>query len=193
MAAAAQDPKSRSAASSAAGGETSRLTRQLIESVRRPWARVEHQSSLVAAVVSPEPAVSTLDLSSEEPAVAVESPASSSSSSQQSIPPAPARDAREGFRDPGRESREAAREASPTLTLFQRAHSRMTTLQRVDEQLAALLEQRRRLQEELRGVQAQINDEFERVMRQPEPTVKAAGAPHDSHHSHPVIPKVEGE
>ena len=170
--------------------ETSRLTRQLIESVRRPWPRVENQTSplsLVAAAIATEPA--TVDLSSEEPAVAVESPASSPS---QSIPPAPARDAREGFRDPGRESREAAREASPTLTLFQRAHSRMTTLQRVDEQVAALLEQRRRLQEELRGIQAQINDEFERVMRQPEPTVKAATAPHDSHHSQPVIPKVEG-
>jgi hypothetical protein len=53
---------------------------------------------------------------------------------------------------------------NPTVSLFQRAHAKMVTLQRVDEQLVGLLEQRRKLQDELRGVQALINDEFERIM-----------------------------
>src|SRR5438309_956093 len=57
---------------------------------------------------------------------------------------------------------------SPTVALFQKAHAKMVTLQRVDEQLQSLLEQRRKLQDELRGVQALINEEFERVMRDAE-------------------------
>lgn len=40
----------------------------------------------------------------------------------------------------------------------------MTTIQRIDEQVAALQDQRRKLQDELRAVQALINEEFERVM-----------------------------
>jgi len=54
---------------------------------------------------------------------------------------------------------------STAVALFQKAHGRMTTLQRIDEQLAALLEQRRKIQEELRAVQALINEEFDRVVR----------------------------
>jgi hypothetical protein len=57
---------------------------------------------------------------------------------------------------------------SPTVALFQKAHAKMVTLQRVDEQLQSLLDQRKRLQDELRGVQALINEEFERVMRDAE-------------------------
>ena len=53
---------------------------------------------------------------------------------------------------------------SPAAALFQKAHARIVTLQRLDEQLAALLEQRARLQEELRCCQLQINEEFERIM-----------------------------
>ena len=54
---------------------------------------------------------------------------------------------------------------STAVALFQKAHGRMTTLQRIDEQLAALVEQRRKIQEELRAVQALINEEFDRVVR----------------------------
>jgi hypothetical protein len=54
---------------------------------------------------------------------------------------------------------------SPTVALFQKAHAKMITLQRVDEQLGGLLDQRRKLQDELRGVQALINEEFDRVMQ----------------------------
>ena len=60
----------------------------------------------------------------------------------------------------------SANGASPVVTLFQKAHGRMVMLQRVDEQLAGLLDQRRKIQEELRQVQYQINDEFDRVMKQ---------------------------
>ena len=54
---------------------------------------------------------------------------------------------------------------STAVALFQKAHGRMTTLQRIDEQIAALTEQRRKIQEELRGVQSLINEEFDRVVR----------------------------
>ena len=38
-------------------------------------------------------------------------------------------------------------------------------LQRLDEQLAGLLDQRKKMQDELRGVQALLNDEFDRLTR----------------------------
>ena len=59
---------------------------------------------------------------------------------------------------------------SPTVALFQKAHAKIVTLQRVEEQLNNLLEQRKKLQEELRGVQGQINDEINRVVQQAEDT-----------------------
>ena len=64
----------------------------------------------------------------------------------------------------------AAAPSSPTVAMFQKAHAKIVTLQRVDEQLHNLLEQRKKLQEELRGVQAQINDEINRVVQQAEDT-----------------------
>jgi hypothetical protein len=65
----------------------------------------------------------------------------------------------------------AARESnSPAVGLFQKAHGKMVMLQRLDAQLASLLEQRRKIQDELSSVQASINDEFDRVMRQAEET-----------------------
>ena len=59
---------------------------------------------------------------------------------------------------------------SPAVGLFQKAHGKMVMLQRLDAQLASLLEQRRKIQDELSSVQASINDEFDRVMRQAEET-----------------------
>jgi hypothetical protein len=55
---------------------------------------------------------------------------------------------------------------SAAVALFQKAHGRMTTMQRIDEQIVALMDQRRKLQDELRTVQALINEEFDRVTRQ---------------------------
>jgi hypothetical protein len=57
-------------------------------------------------------------------------------------------------------------QVSPAVSLFQKAHGRMTTLQRIDEQVTALLDQRRKIQEELRTIQQLINEEFDRVTRQ---------------------------
>src|SRR5215212_11453556 len=59
---------------------------------------------------------------------------------------------------------------SPAVGLFQKAHGKMVMLQRLDAQLGSLLEQRRKIQDELSSVQNQINDEFDRVMRQAEET-----------------------
>jgi hypothetical protein len=64
----------------------------------------------------------------------------------------------------------ATQGSSPAVGLFQKAHGKMVMLQRLDAQLASLLEQRRKIQDELSSVQAQINDEFDRVMRQAEET-----------------------
>src|SRR5438128_12668516 len=69
------------------------------------------------------------------------------------------------------QSDSAVREAnSPAVGLFQKAHGKMVMLQRLDAQLGSLLEQRRKIQDELSAVQSQINDEFDRVMRQAEET-----------------------
>lgn len=59
--------------------------------------------------------------------------------------------------------------SSTAVALFQKAHGRMTTMQRIDEQIHALIDQRRKLQEELRAVQALINEEFDRVVHTPAP------------------------
>jgi hypothetical protein len=56
-------------------------------------------------------------------------------------------------------------DVSPTVALFQRAHQKMTQLSRIDEQLNQLLSRRRGLQDELRAVQNEINDEFDRQLR----------------------------
>lgn len=60
--------------------------------------------------------------------------------------------------------------SSAAVGLFQKAHGKMVMLQRLDAQLGSLLEQRRKIQDELSAVQSQINDEFDRVMRQAEET-----------------------
>jgi DNA repair ATPase RecN len=59
----------------------------------------------------------------------------------------------------------AIAQTSPTAALFQKAHAKLVTLQRIDEQLTSILDQRRKLQDELRDVQGQINEEFDRVIK----------------------------
>jgi DNA repair ATPase RecN len=67
--------------------------------------------------------------------------------------------------------------SSPTAALFQKAHAKLVTLGRIDEQLNSILDQRRKLQDELREVQGQINGEFDRVIRDAqESPVPAAAA-----------------
>jgi hypothetical protein len=58
-----------------------------------------------------------------------------------------------------------SRENSAAAALFQRAHQKMLTLSRIDEQLATLIDQRRKVQDELKTVQAMINEEFDRFTR----------------------------
>ena len=53
--------------------------------------------------------------------------------------------------------------AVPAVPLFQRAHARMVLLQKIDEQLVTLLQQRGKILDELHDVQSKINSEFERV------------------------------
>jgi len=48
--------------------------------------------------------------------------------------------------------------------MFQKAHGQIAALQRVDEQIAGLMEQRRKATDELRSIQTQINREFQRVL-----------------------------
>jgi hypothetical protein len=57
------------------------------------------------------------------------------------------------------------KDSPQSVQLFQRAHQKMVMLQRVEDQLQQLLNQRRSVQDELRGIQAQINDEFDRLLR----------------------------
>ncbi len=56
-------------------------------------------------------------------------------------------------------------QSTAAVSLFQKAHGRMTTLQRIDEQVNSLLDQRRKIQDELRAVQGLINEEFDRVVK----------------------------
>lgn len=63
----------------------------------------------------------------------------------------------------------SSQSTSAAVALFQKAHGRMTTMQRIDEQIVALMDQRRKLQDELRTVQALINEEFDRVTRASRP------------------------
>ena len=60
----------------------------------------------------------------------------------------------------------ASQVSSQAAGLFQKAHGKIVMLQRLDAQLASLLEQRKRLQDDLASVQASINEEFDRLMRQ---------------------------
>jgi len=60
----------------------------------------------------------------------------------------------------------ASQVSSQAASLFQKAHGKIVMLQRLDAQLASLLEQRKRLQDDLASVQGSINEEFDRLMRQ---------------------------
>jgi hypothetical protein len=56
------------------------------------------------------------------------------------------------------------RDSTRFVAMFQKAHGHLASLQRIDEQIAALFEQRRKAIEELRAVQGMINNEFARVL-----------------------------
>ena len=68
------------------------------------------------------------------------------------------------------------REVSALVSLFQRAHNKIVALQKLDDQLALLAEQHRRLQEEVRSIRGEINEEFERALRSNQAPSKLAAA-----------------
>ena len=59
---------------------------------------------------------------------------------------------------------DSPRDSTRFVALFQKAHGHIAALRRLDDQIAALFDQRRKSLEELRSVQAQINNEFDRVL-----------------------------
>jgi hypothetical protein len=56
--------------------------------------------------------------------------------------------------------------SSPAVALFQKVHGKMVMLQRLDAQLGGLLEQRRKVQQEIQQLQGHINEEIDRQLRQ---------------------------
>ena len=54
-------------------------------------------------------------------------------------------------------------DVSPTVAMFQKAHACLVTMQRIEEQMAALADRRRKAQAELREAQAQLNEEIDRA------------------------------
>ena len=58
---------------------------------------------------------------------------------------------------------EIKQDVSPTVAMFQKAHACLVTMQRIEDQIAALSERRRRAQAELREAQALLNEEIDRA------------------------------
>ena len=56
-------------------------------------------------------------------------------------------------------------QAQQLASIFQKAYARAVALQRMDEQIGALLEQRQRLESEFRDAQAEVNAECERMLK----------------------------
>ena len=55
---------------------------------------------------------------------------------------------------------------SPAVALFQEVHGKMVVLQRLDTQLAALIDQRHKVQLEITALQNQINGEIGKQLRE---------------------------
>ena len=67
-------------------------------------------------------------------------------------------------------------EGPPYVQLFQKAHQHIVMLDRIDEQLTQLWNRRQELQEELRVLQQQINEELEdRISAIGEPPTRILG------------------
>jgi len=58
-----------------------------------------------------------------------------------------------------------AGDAAPYVQLFQRAHQKIVMLERLDEQVQQILTKRQEMQDELRSIQAQLNEEFDSRIR----------------------------
>ncbi|HEY8751952.1 MAG TPA: hypothetical protein VIM11_28480 [Tepidisphaeraceae bacterium] len=64
----------------------------------------------------------------------------------------------------GNNNNGGSRDSTRFVALFQKAHGHIATLRKLDDQIAAMFEQRRKNLEDLRAVQSQINSEFDRVL-----------------------------
>jgi len=58
-----------------------------------------------------------------------------------------------------------APQAANLASIFQKAYARAVALQRMDEQISALLEQRQKLENDFREAQAEVNEECERMLK----------------------------
>jgi len=58
----------------------------------------------------------------------------------------------------------APQQAANLASIFQKAYARAVALQRMDEQIAAMLEQRQKLESEFRDAQGEVNAECERML-----------------------------
>lgn len=56
-------------------------------------------------------------------------------------------------------------QAANLASIFQKAYARAVALQRMDEQIAALLEQRQKFEDDFREAQAEVNEECDRMLR----------------------------
>lgn len=56
-------------------------------------------------------------------------------------------------------------QAQQLASIFQKAYARAVALQRMDEQIGALLDQRQRLEQEFREAQSEVNSECERMLK----------------------------
>lgn len=72
------------------------------------------------------------------------------------------------------------RELSAFVALFHKAHAKISALQRLDDQIAALCVQHKRLQDEVRGVQMEIDEEFARALRYNQAPAKLPEAIYDA-------------
>ena len=57
------------------------------------------------------------------------------------------------------------REPSRFAQALQRVEGCLASMQKINEQIAGLAEQRRKVQDELRGIQCQMNEEFDRILK----------------------------
>jgi len=57
-----------------------------------------------------------------------------------------------------------SKEMSAVAVLFQKAHAKAALLERVEEQFVTLSSQRSKLQDELRSLQSEINEELNRLI-----------------------------
>ena len=66
------------------------------------------------------------------------------------------------------------REPSRFAQAVLRVENCLAGMQKINEQIAGLAEQRRKIQDELRGIQCQMNEEFDRILK---PARAAGSAP----------------